>query len=123
MIKPPTTVWYLTRNPKPRVTPVRINSLSSFLRIHKKNRNSEIEKKNISIVSIIAILLNQTKPGIEASNMLEIRPFLGPYSLLPYSKTIQSERRLKVTATSRAENRFTPSALKNRDVVTSNRGG
>ena len=81
------------------------------------------EKKNISIVSISAILHNITRPGIEPNRTLEIKAVLGPYSLLAYSKTIQRERRPKVTATNLAENRLIPIALKNRAVVTSNKGG
>ena len=82
-----------------------------------------MEKKNISMVSINAILHNITKPGIAAKRRPEIRAVLGPYNFLAYSKTTHNERSPKVNATNLAESKLAPIALKNRAVVTSNSGG
>jgi len=52
--------------------------LSFFVYIQEKNRNSEMEKKKINMVSINAILESQMKPGIDANRTLESKALLGP---------------------------------------------
>jgi len=72
----------------------------------------EREKKNINMVSIMATLEIQKKPGIVPSRMLDIKAVFGPYVRLANSNTIHMVRREKVTATSLPEAAVAPNVWK-----------
>lgn len=73
-----TKIWYFARNPTPRTNPVAISIFLSFSLIQEKNNIRESEKKNVIIVSSIAVLESQKNPGVTASITLANRAVFDP---------------------------------------------
>lgn len=83
----------------------------------------ESEKKKINMVSSIATLEIQKKPGIVPSRMLAVNAVFGPYVRLANSNTIHMLRSENATATSLPEAALAPNIRKLPVVKRSYKGG
>lgn len=118
-----TKSWYLARKPIPKANPHAISIFFWFVRIQEKNSIKQSEKKKVSIVSSIAVLDSQKKPGVAPKMMLATRAVLGPYVRFENSNNIQIERSEKITAVNRPVIAVGPKILKNPAVNMSYAGG
>jgi hypothetical protein len=117
------SIWYFTATPTAKAAVLIRRSLSRFVFSHIKKKNKDTKKKNISMVSIIAIRESQTIPGITPNKTEETNAVLDPYIFRAISKTTTTENNEKVTATNLAANTLAPPNKKKPAVTKSNIGG